>query len=212
MSVPIPILILAGGGVVVLIGLGVTTFAVWRWVKGAGKVALIGRQSAGKTTMLTVLGGGKVSPSQSPTTSWKDPLTIQIGNKTFQAFDTAGDRLEQWHKALGLCVNVFYLFDASLIARADAEALSAITADTDHIKDYLSKTKGKLHFTLVGTHSDLFTDVKQDEVTVREHQVVQELQLICHPGRDGLIIGSLSNDKNAKSLTKLVLRHAAKRF
>ncbi len=204
----LPILI-AAWGVVALFGLGLAAYAVALWLEDENTVALIGRQHAGKTTMLTFLASGKVPPSQAPTTSWKGPQTIQFKNKTFQAFDTAGDRLKQWHRALDSCANVLYLFDASLIARADAGALSAITADTDHIKDYLSKTNRELDFTLVGTHSDLFTDVKQDEVTVREHQVVRELQRICGTGRDGLIIGSLSDDKNAKSLTKLVIRHAA---
>jgi GTPase SAR1 family protein len=205
-SVPIIVAIWA---VVALLGLGLTAIFVVLWLNRDGDVAVIGRQSAGKTTMLRFLADGRLPPSQAPTTFWK-PLSIQIENKTFVAFDTAGDRLDQWIKALDSSNDVLYLFDASLIACADAEALSAIAADTDHIRDYVSRKGKKLHFTLVGTHSDLFQDAKQDEVTVREHAVIQELQLICHTARDGLIIGSLATEKSAKSLTKKVFHHAAK--
>jgi len=204
---PVVIAIIA---IIALLGLGFTTVAVILWLNREGRVAVIGRQSAGKTTMLRFLADGHVPRAQAPTTVPDGTFSIKIDNRTFEAFDTAGDRLDQWIRALDASHNVIYLFDASLVSRGDPEVLSALAADTDHIKNYLTTRQVNRHFTVVGTHSDLFAERGRDEEAVRDQPVIQELQLICSTDQDGLIIGSLSNDKSAKTLTKLVLRHAAK--
>ncbi len=125
--------------------------------------------------------------------------------------DSAGDRLAQWEKGVAGASGVVYFFDASLVASGDQEALSAMAADADHIKDLLNKEGwvGERRFTLLGTHADQFQS-RGDESRVRKAWEVQALRNACELGDDDVIIGSLVDASGAGRIASKVARRQMK--
>jgi GTPase SAR1 family protein len=206
MALPVIIVIL-----IALAGLGISAFTAWsihRWLQEEKTLAFIGRSAAGKTTCIHMLKNGDI-PDTSPQPT-VEPQDYKIEQTEIVSVDCGGDRLKQWTDAAKRSQGVVYFFDASLVARNDREALSALEADADHIKTLI--TGSGLHekrFTLVGTHSDLFRD-KSDEELVRSSNAVSSLRLACEIGNDDVVIGSLAEKKAAAQLVALLLKSQKK--
>lgn len=210
---PLPAVpIIVWGGVAVAAGvLSISAaYAISRWVKLTRTVAFIGRSAAGKSTLVHILEHGDVPKSGTPpTVTQRTTQKITIENMTAYVVDSGGDRLAQWESAVSKSRGVVYFFDASLIARNDKQAQSALWADADHIKDLLSQGVVERRFTLVGTHSDLF-HAKSDEQVVRQNSAVQRLRNACEIGNEDVLIGSLAEKKAAMRLVSQLAKRQSR--
>ncbi len=193
------------------IALGLTSFvSAWRinsWLSKKGRIAVVGREFSGKTTLLNFMAGGTLST----TTSLKEaPIRIKVGEREFLAFDTKGEDLRTWRKSLLESRNVFYLFDASRVASEDATALKMINADIDHLKVFREEHSGTMLFTVVGTHTDLFANPSSDPDRVLDNAVIQELLMVCGSIRSDVVLGSLASRGSSKDLVSKLMRKAVK--
>lgn len=186
----------------------VAAWRITRYLRGDPEtIALIGRTSTGKTTLLACLEERELPdrPRPSTVTSTKQ-RDLLVENKTFTVVDTSGSELAQWVKAVKQARGVLYFFDAHLVAQGDTGTLNWIAADASHIEEVFPHLKSK-RFTLVGTHADLFGSPRHDEASVRGHTVIEQLQKATGTTDHDVIIGSLSTDRNAMKLIQKVFRN-----
>jgi GTPase SAR1 family protein len=180
-------------------------FLLHRWLKAEHTVAFIGRQGAGKTTMLQVLSTGHLPDSPTGPTTEQYEEEVLVEATVFRIIDSGGDRLNQWLVAGKRAGHVVYFFDASLVARRDPAALSAIAADAEQIRTEMSRGGDTSRFVLCGTHADLFTS-DTSEAEVRKNREIQKLKNACNIGDEEVLLGSLSDRKSAMTLTSKVFK------
>jgi len=203
---PLPAWILwaiAAAGVTALVTF-LAAKALRRWLSRPGRVALVGRNLTGKTTMTEILQYGKARRQEYvPTTRPRVTEELQIGEKAFTIVDPGGDRLKDWKLAMHGATDVIYFFDASKVARGDPETLSELDADAEH----LQMLRGKQFVTLVGTHTDLFEN-PDDENLVRSSIEIANLKAACGVDGDGLLLGCLIQKKSGLRIAqKIAERH-----
>lgn len=172
-----------------------------RYLRGDPEmVALVGRTGTGKSTLLYYMENGEIPEVDlESTTTMRRSERIQVHQKTFAFEDTSGSELSQWIDAVRDCRSVFYLFDASLVAKEDPGTLNWIDADVEHIRKVLPRSRSR-HFTLIGTHADLFTEPRENEAEVRGHPVITRLAKVTKSGKGDLAIGSMADNKEAGRL------------
>lgn len=194
MPVWIVVALLAGGAAVLSVR------ALKRWLSRPGKVAFIGRNATGKTTMAEILEHGQAqSKAYTPTTVAREVQQIQIGEKTFTLIDSSGDHLKDWKTALRGAKDVVYFFDANEVAKRNPRVMSELDADAEH----LERLKNGHRVTLIGTHADLFED-HLDEQRVRSSLQIANLKAACGVGAEGVLIGSLMDKRGGRRLARQI--------
>lgn len=177
-----------------------TARALNKWLSSPGRVAFIGRNATGKTTMTEIMQHGEArKKSYAPTTAQRKIEDVHIGAKTFTLVDSGGDRLKDWKAALRHTRDVVYFFDAHRVAEGDPDVLSELEADAEH----LQLLRGNRRFTVVGTHTDLFAD-EADEDSVLESIEIANLKAACGVDGDGLLLGALTDKKSGLRLAKQI--------
>lgn len=199
--------------IVVAVALGLISLigglALDRWLRTPSLIALIGQPGAGKSTFLYVLENGDIPARGFEPTIESHRSEATIENKTFWVLDSPGDQLDEWVKNVKKAAGVIYFFDVSLVLDGDADALSAVDADADHIEALFRRPSSSRRFTIVGTHSDLVPD-KPDLQSLREVPAVRRLVAACGAGSDAMLVGSLADKKSAVRLATQVAKHQSK--
>lgn len=182
------------------------------------KVAILGAQQVGKTTLLLTLRDGKVPSRVSKTV---DPapggtFTLPVGDKKVDfkvPKDVPGnDNLaySTWKEALDGADYVWYLFRADLAALHDPDIDSIVRDHLDVIKDSV-KTSGnkKTRVILIGTFADLSpmysTNLAEFRKSVASSESIKIGLVKIKNSR--LAVGSLLKEKEATALIRTVRSH-----
>lgn len=184
--------------------------------KWAGKrIAILGRQRVGKTTLLDFLLGKEVRDESKPTV---DPasggiFSLPVGKASVQfrvRHDQPGwapeNAYKGWKEDFDDADYVLYLFRADLIAQQDAETVALVKDDLNQFKAWLkAKSKGTVpRLILVGTWAD------HDPSFVADREDFASAIRRTHPIKLGatklnkadLVVGSLSSDDERRALVK----------
>ena len=200
--------------VVALVAAGVVSLsgylALRKWLKQPHRVAFIGRSDAGKSTLLHFLEHGEIPQSGLPPTTGQRSERVTVGNLEVEVIDSGGDRLRDWVKGMDSADTIVYFFDAAAVASCTPEALSNLVADAGHMKALAGKAAPKKRFVIVGTHSDLFSNRKDDEKTVRKCQEVQQFRAECGVDDGRVVIGSLAANKDAAKLAGVLAKRVSR--
>ncbi|WP_454117949.1 GTPase domain-containing protein [Microbacterium lacticum] len=182
----------------------------------AGKrIAILGRQRVGKTTLLDFLLGKEVREVSKPTV---DPASggifnLPVGKKSVQfrvRHDQPGwapeNAYKGWKEDFDDADYVVYLFRADLVVQGDESAVSLVSDDLNQFKAWLkSSSKGTPpQLILVGTWAD------QNPMFIEDRDKFMSRVRQSHPIKLGttklnkadLVIGSLSSDAERKALVK----------
>lgn len=214
---PFPLIPIAVIGVIALVGVGTTVATLLPRVakKLSGKrVAILGKQAVGKTTLLHVLRDGEVPEHN--TTNTVDPstggkFTMEINGEPVD-FDVPKDMpghpgagFSDWEEAFTKADYVWYLFRADLIAQGEPSELQLVRDHLDMFKDWLDKSKARSpKIILIGGWADLLPDYRHNLANL--HREISEASPIkigtVKLNKAGLVIGSLAGDKEATKLVK----------
>lgn len=199
---------------------GVVTLAAKRiLLKLAGKrVAILGAQQVGKTTLLLVLRDGKLPRGVFATV---DPakggaFSLAVGDKEID-FEVPKDLpgndglgYPTWKEAFEGAHYVWYLFRADLIASGDAATKAMVGDHLEAIGEWVKAAKGrKPMVVLIGTHSDISPVYTQSLAEFRNSVAAADSIKVglVKLKKAKLVVGSLSTDSEAGSLIKTVRSH-----
>lgn len=217
---PFPLIPVAILGVATLVGGGLVVALPKLSKNLAGKrVAILGRQSVGKTTLLRTLRDGD-APDRALRTvdaSLGGRFEMAIRTRTVE-FDVPRDLpgndsdlgFKHWKDAFCGADYVWYLFRADLVARGDVSALDGVKDHLDRFKDWMDSDKSvRPTVILIGTYADLVPDYEGDVARVEEAvRSVSAIKLgMVKLNHASLVIGSLLTDKESKKLIKSLGGH-----
>lgn len=181
----------------------------------AGKrVAILGRQSVGKTTLLTRLMGEDVSGVLKRTV---DPTTggtfeLRIGKKSVRfrvRHDQPGwapeNSYKGWSEEFDDADFVLYLFRADLIARGDRETVELVERDLNQFRDWLGRAGAGASvpkIILIGTWADRSPDFVKDaaKFTSRIRKARPIKIGAVKLNKADLVVGSLSAEEDGAKL------------
>jgi len=217
-------LIKAGVGVVAAAGVAIAALVVKPHIVRAARkvnklwagkrVAILGRQAVGKTTLLSLLMGEDMSESRKTTV---DPTTggtfeFQIGKKTVRfrvRHDQPGwapeNSYKGWNEEFGDADFVLYLFRADLIARGDRGTVALVEQDLNQFKSWLSRTGAGVpapKIILVGTWADQSPDFARDAAKFTSRiRKARPIKLgAVKLNKADLVVGSLSAEEHSAKL------------
>lgn len=223
MQIPVN-LIKAGVGVVAAAGIAITALVVKPHIVRAARnvnklwagkrVAILGRQAVGKTTLLSLLMGEDVSGSRKTTV---DPTTggtfeLQIGKKTVRfrvRHDQPGwapeNSYKGWSEEFGDADFVLYLFRADLIARGDRGTVALVEQDLNQFKSWLPKGGAGVpapKIILIGTWADRSPEFAKDAAKFASRiRRARPIKLgAVKLNKADLVVGSLSAEEDSAKL------------
>ena len=182
------------------------------------KVAILGAQQVGKTTLLLTLRDGKVPSRVSRTV---DParggtFSLPVGDKKVD-FEVPKDvpgnddlAYSTWKEALNGADYVWYLFRADLAALHDPGTNRMVQDHLDVIKDTVIGSRNKkTKVILIGTFADLsptyFTNLAEFRKAVAS---IESIKIgLVRIKNAKLVVGSLLKDKEATALIRTVRSH-----
>ena len=208
---PLQLIPLVAGGVVLLIGvIGAAMLAR----KLAGKrVAILGRQRVGKSTILHLLQHGKI-PEASEVSETVDPaqgghFKLEIGGKAVDFAvpeDVPGNdglAYADWKKAFTGADYLWYLFRSDLIALGDDAESQLVDEHLTMFKTWIDDAGAHVpRIILIGTHADMDPGFRKNASTFAKKVIA------AHPikigqvmlNNAGVIVGSLFENDDAKKL------------
>ena len=209
---PIPLiasgLVVAGG---LVLGGAATIIALFAKKLSGKRVAILGRQQVGKTTLLHFLREGKV-PEHSRNTV--DPVeggrfTMEVGREAV-GFDVPKDLpgndglgYADWKEAFTGADYVWYLFRSDLIAQGNDDEAALVKGHLDMFKDWMDAGSSP-KVILIGTWADQASEFHEDPE--RFKRVVGASAPIklgaVKLSNAGLVVGGLNDNKHANTLMK----------
>lgn len=164
-------------------------------------LALVGRPSSGKSTLLHYLKEGEIPSSPLGATTQQEREWVEFGESVVEVIDSGGDetRVRDWQRAVQESDPVLYLFDASLVAGANRPALAAIEADLGHFTRWRLDSASTARFLLVATHADQCTE--EEIRAIDRHQLITRLKNATDTREQDVVLGSLATNEGAKELT-----------
>lgn len=211
---PIPLLIVGAVVAVGLLGIGgaaaaiIATFAK----KLSGKrVAILGRQTIGKTTLLHFLRAGKI-PDHTRNTVDPDEggtFSLEIGGKSvgFRVpKDLPGNDglgYSDWKEAFTGADYVWYLFRSDLVAQEDKAEVALVKGHLDMFRQWMDAGSAP-KIILIGTWADQDPGFERDPKQFRRDVAAASPIKVgaVKLNNAGLVIGALDNDDNAVTLMK----------
>ena len=182
------------------------------------KIAILGAQQVGKTTLLLVLRDGKIPRRVTATV---DPapggkFSMPVGDRTVD-FEVPRDipgnddmAYSTWKEALDESDYVWYLFRADLIALNDPDTNSLVSDHLGVIKDWMNNLSGKKpKVILIGTFADLSPSYSTSLAEFRKSVASGEsikIGLVKLKSAK-LVVGSLLKEKDATALIRNVRSH-----
>lgn len=214
---PIPFIIVAA--ILAALGLGGVALLIRRVVKKlAGKrVAIVGRQQVGKTSLLWVLSEGRL-PDRARVTVDPDQggqFSLTVGQATVDFAvpkDLPGNDglgFADWKDAFSHADYVWYLFRADLIALGDVGEVALVKSHLDMFKDWMGPTPASgPKIILIGTWADKHPGFSEDSAGFKRAVASSAPIKIASVklNNAGLVIGSLLTDKDARALVKSLER------
>lgn len=212
---PLPVIPVVAG-IVALMGLVVggkfVTNSIKRMLAGK-RVAILGGQEVGKTTLLYYLRDGKHPGSQKRTL---DPAVgqefeLKVGRKSVKFHvlnDLPGHQglgLSDWKNAFVGADYVWYLFRSDLIVSGNKAQIEMVSNHLIHFKSWMKNAK-KPTIILVGTwadHDATYEDQEKDFVRILKSSDPIKLGAVKLNNAQ-VVVGSLQDEKGAAKLVKAI--------
>lgn len=215
---PLPLVPVAIGGGVLIVSIAAP--AVAREVRkrfGNARVAILGRQEVGKSTLLHFLMEGSF-PDQ-PTRT-QDPLpggrfSLPLPGRSTRRYSVEADlpghtfpAYKDWRESFESSDFVWYLFRSDLVAAGDADEIALIDEHMAHLADWHSELRGKApQVILVGVFAD--QDPSRDDAMLEER--VRTSTLIrdgaVNLGKADIVVGSQATEGDAARLVGRIASH-----
>lgn len=218
---PFPLIPVVIGVVVLGVAGGGVAFVLPRLSKKLEnqRVAILGRQRVGKTTLLRLLRDGHVPEVTTSTVdaSLGGRFKLEVHGRSVE-FDVPRDLpgndidlgFKQWKDAFCGADYVWYVFRADLLTQGDASTLEVVKHHFDRFKDWLDADPSvQPKIILIGTHADKDPRRAEDPAQfANEVHAASSIQLgMVMLNNAELVVGSLLTDRDARRLVKSLGGH-----